>query len=99
MRALGPEKEGTEMQIDSPESDPLNTEGVKPTSLERLKTAQKRLSRLLEELTQFQEDLEEIGEDLGSLPRPERSEEMPPQSVKRSDAPVVEAPEGGAENE
>lgn len=87
------------MRIDSPESDPLDTEGVKPTSLERLKLAQKRLSRLLEELTEFQEDLEEIGKDLGSLPGPEGSEKVPPQSVKRSDAPVVEDPETGVENE
>ncbi len=89
------ETEGQTMRIDGPKKDPLDTKGVKPAALERLKTAQKRLSRLLEELTRFQEELEEMGEDLGSMPRPE---EVPPQSVKRSDAPVVEDPEGGAEN-
>jgi hypothetical protein len=84
------------MRVEKPGSGLSDTGGVKATSLERLKAARERLSRLMEELTDFQRELDGIADELVSLPGAGGEEEPPPQSVKRSDAPVVQAPEEGA---
>lgn len=84
------------MRVEKPGSGLSDTDGMKPTSLERLKAARERLSRLMDELTDFQRELDGIADDLVSLPEAGGGEEAPPQSVKRSDAPVVEAPKEGA---
>ena len=70
---------------------------VKPTSLQRLHSARERLARLMDELSEFQRELEDVADSL--FEEDGQKEKPAPQSVKRADAPVVEAPRSGAENE